>query len=106
MKNCITKKYVNHCTLSPLSAAAEEEEPPKKKKKKKSSSKKKQVKKVIKPASTSKAATAANEDKQKDLSEAILGLSKNSNTMKVRRSFSKYNTTFIFIHHNEKGRQK
>ena len=68
-----------------LAAAAEEEEPPKKKKKKKSSSKKKQVKKVIKPASTSKAATAATEDKPKDLSEAILGLSKNSNTMKVRR---------------------
>eukprot|EP00560_Eucampia_antarctica_P007480 CAMPEP_0197827462 /NCGR_PEP_ID=MMETSP1437-20131217/4220_1 /TAXON_ID=49252 ORGANISM="Eucampia antarctica, Strain CCMP1452" /NCGR_SAMPLE_ID=MMETSP1437 /ASSEMBLY_ACC=CAM_ASM_001096 /LENGTH=927 /DNA_ID=CAMNT_0043428295 /DNA_START=169 /DNA_END=2952 /DNA_ORIENTATION=+ len=68
-------------------STAAEEEPtdtsPKKKKKKKSSNKKKQVKKVIKPASTSKAASAGNEDKKVDLSEAIMGLSKNTNTMKV-----------------------
>lgn len=65
------------------STAAEEQPKSSKKKKKKKSSNKKQVKKTIKPASTSKAATASDEDKKVDLSEAIMGQSKSTNTMKV-----------------------
>jgi len=64
-------------------AAEEQPKSSKKKKKKKSSSKKKQTKTTIKPASTSKAATAGTEDKRIDLSEAIMGQSTSINTLKV-----------------------
>jgi transitional endoplasmic reticulum ATPase len=60
-----------------------EEPPTPKKKKKKSSDKEKKTVKTIKPAASSKAANKNSNEKNSDLSEAILGSSSSKNTMKV-----------------------